>query len=202
VKLIAYHDLGAPAVLMRMSECLLDGLPRDLARAWPDRFTHAIRPGADLRMVWPRFGLWLLTEQLPPKVEKYPECAAALAGVARLFGAWIETGRRPGRRQWDVARKAASDATAAIDGADAEAWAALAAATFATYNAPSKATESATYATVTSAVSYFAAAQLYVPLADKLIELLEATGADLARPSRASAALTALLAPALEMPSA
>ncbi len=201
MKLIAYHDLGAPPVLMRMSEFLLDGLPREMARAWPDRFTNAIRPGAYLRMVWPRFALWLLTEELPPKVQRYPVCADALAGVARLYAEWIETGLRPGLRKWEAARKAASDATAAIDGADGNAWAALVAATFATYG-PSKATECATYATLASAVSYPAAAQLYVPLADKLIELLEATGAGLEPRSLASAAPTASLAPAPEMQSA
>src|SRR5580700_4309029 len=56
---------GIPRILARLEDRIFEGLPNGSAKEWPEQFMGAIRPGADLSMVWPRFALWLLTEELP-----------------------------------------------------------------------------------------------------------------------------------------
>ena len=75
-------ELGIPQILARLEDKIFENLPNELSQLWPERFIKAIAPGADLTMVWPRFALWQLTEELPQYTTKYPKCTAALADVA------------------------------------------------------------------------------------------------------------------------
>ncbi len=154
---------GIPVVLARLEDRIFEGLPNGRAKAWPERFMGAIRPCANLAMVWPRFALWLLTEELPQRTVKYPKCTAALADVAALYREFVETGTSPAIDRWLKARKAAADAAAAAYATHA------AAAAYAAY-AAADAAAAAAYATHAASRS-----DCYIRMADKLIELLEAS---------------------------
>jgi hypothetical protein len=161
---------GIPVILARLEDRIFEGLPNGHSKAWPERFMGAIRPGSDLAMVWPRFALWLLTEELPQRTVKYPRCTAALADVATLYREFVETGKSPTIERWIAARKTAYAAAAA-------AYAAAAAdAAYAAAAAADAADDDAAYAAA-AAAAYAAAArdQCYIRMADKLIELLEAS---------------------------
>ena len=115
---------GIPEVLARLEDRIFEGLPNDRAMEWPVRFMSAIKPGADLSMVWPKFALWLLTEEV--KTNR-PQAAEAIARVADLYRAWV-AGKKPAKAKWHAAADAAN-------AADAAAYAAYAAAANAAANA-------------------------------------------------------------------
>src|SRR5487761_496068 len=109
---LAEKETGIPRILWRLEDRIFEGLPNHLAKEWPEQFTSAICPGADLSMVWPRFALWILAEELPQYVSKQPKTAAAIAAVAALYKEWSETCENPGASRWIKARRSASYADA------------------------------------------------------------------------------------------
>ena len=108
-------ELGVPVELAHLEDRLFEGLPPELARKWPERFASAIRPGADLSMVWPRFAHWMLVDAEAGVIRfaKTDETAAAIRGVAALYERWIG-GEKPGREELIKAQSAY-----AADSADA-----------------------------------------------------------------------------------
>ena len=104
---VAERETGIPQILWRLEDRIFEGLPNALAKDWPEQFTAAVRPGADLTMIWPRFALWLLSEELPQYVTKRPKAAAAIADVAALYKEWCDTCKNPDAERWLKARKAA-----------------------------------------------------------------------------------------------
>ena len=158
----AYEPLfGIPQVLARLEDGIFEGLPTDLAKEWPLRFAHAVRPGADLSGVWPRFAVWLLVDP-EHGVLRHAQAAATrkvIQDVADGYSAGID-GRPLTRDEWIGLRRAAAAA------------AAYAAATYAaaTYAA------AAAYAAAADATYADAAARQKdrIAQADKLIELIEA----------------------------
>src|ERR1700682_3860870 len=58
-------ELGIPRILARLEDRFFEVLDNGRSQAWPERFSSAVRVGADLAMVWPRFALWLLTDEVP-----------------------------------------------------------------------------------------------------------------------------------------
>ena len=98
-------ELGIPRILAYLEDRIFERLPNEDSQRWPERFITAIAPGADLALVWPRFALWLLAEELPGKVsDKFPKSTAALADVAALYREWVESGAKPDRERWVAAR--------------------------------------------------------------------------------------------------
>jgi len=81
----AADETGIPLILWRLNDRLFEGLPNGKAKAWPQRFMDAIRPGVDLTMIWPRFALWLLTEELPQRAKGNAKVTAAIGDVADLY---------------------------------------------------------------------------------------------------------------------
>ena len=58
-----YESLwGIPEVLAHLEDAVFEWLPEAAAVLWPGRFMGAIRVGADLSLVWPRFAVWLMTD--------------------------------------------------------------------------------------------------------------------------------------------
>ena len=112
------HRFGIPRILARLEDRIFEGPPNGSAKEWPEQFMGAIRPGADLSMVWPRFALWLLTEELPQFVKK-KTTKAALSEVGALYREWCETAKNPEAHRWMKARKNASAAAAAAAAAAA-----------------------------------------------------------------------------------
>ena len=142
----AYEPLfGIPQVLARLEDGIFEGLPTDLAKEWPLRFARAVRPGADLSGVWPRFSVWLLTDSEYGVLRhaKTDATRKVIQDVADGCKAGID-GRPLTRAEWVNLRNADNVAYAA-SAASAAAFAAFAA---------------------------FAAAR--IAQADKLIELIEA----------------------------
>jgi hypothetical protein len=189
----AEKETGIPRILFRLEDRIFEGLPNEIAKDWPERFTSAIRPGADLAMIWPRFALWILTEELPQYVTKRPKAAAAIADVAALYKEWCDSCKNPDAERWLKARKnayatyaayAAYATYAAYADATYAAYAAYAAdATYADADAAADAAADAdaTYAAADADATYAAASrakrarqEAYQRQADKLVELLKA----------------------------
>lgn len=56
-------ELGIPMIIARLEDYIFEALPLDLAKTWPERFLKAIPVGSDLSKIWPRFAIWLLTDE-------------------------------------------------------------------------------------------------------------------------------------------
>jgi hypothetical protein len=57
-------ELGIPTVLARLEDGIFESLPNERAKIWPEEFLRAINVGADLSGVWPKFAIWLLTDEI------------------------------------------------------------------------------------------------------------------------------------------
>jgi hypothetical protein len=141
-------EIGVPQVLARLEDYIFEGLATDEAKRWPLRFLAAIPVGADLSMVWPRFAVWLLREELKSH-DKGGHCEK----VAALYDRWI-SGVKPPVEEWRAARSAAAYYAAADAYAAYAADAAYAAAAYAT----DAAYAAATYAAADAYAAYAAAA--------------------------------------------
>jgi hypothetical protein len=191
IKITNYSDharyeplIGVPEIIARLEDRIFEGLTGDAQLDWPVRFGEALPEGADLSMVWPRFALWLLSEEVPQRTIRGTSLAA-LADVATLYSEWC-AGTKPAMNRWVKAREnvaAYADAAAAVayaiaaDAAAAVAYAAAAAAAYAVAYA------TAAYADAAVAVAYAyayadAQVQCYERQADKLIEIIQACGHD------------------------
>ena len=153
-------ELGIPRQLAYLEDRLFENLPVELARQWPERFLSAIKPGADLSLVLPKFMVWMLSDQVDGVIRfaKREATRAAIQGVSALFVRWA-AGDKPATSEWESARKIAYAAYAAYTAAD--------------YTAA----YTAAYAAYDAAAAYAAAAarsKHYQKMADKLIELLKA----------------------------
>jgi len=162
-------ELGVPVVLAHLEEHLFERLPKENARLWPEQFLAAIRPGADLSMVWPKFAIWLLVDPADGVV-KFAKNAAPIQAVANLYQRRI-AGDEPSITEWKSARQAAYAAYAA-----AAAYAAYAAAAYAAAAAAyADAAYAAAYAAAAYAAAYAAAEQAaIIRQSEKLLELLRA----------------------------
>ena len=94
--------LGIPQILARLEDRIFEGINNGDAQHWPERFTRAIAPGADLSTVWPRFAHWLLTDEVP-RHTKNKLSLASLAEVGALYREWID-GTKPTSQRWQKAR--------------------------------------------------------------------------------------------------
>ncbi len=124
---------GIPTVLARLEDRIFEGLPTEGARKWPLRFLGAIRVGADLTGVWPRFAHVLLVDPeygVARHTQDGSLSRVAVTQVAALYQRAIDGGI-VAREEWREARDA--DYAAADAAADAAASYAAAAAAAAAY---------------------------------------------------------------------
>jgi hypothetical protein len=185
--------IGVPRILARLEDGIFEGLPSEEAQSWPIRFASAIRPGADLSLVWSRFAVWLLVDPEAGVIRfaRTVKQREAIQHVADLYQRQIG-GEAIATSEWRAYAAAAYDA-AAYDAA-AHAYAAYAAAaaahaatTAAAHAAAAHATTDAAYdaaahaaaAHATTAAAHAAAAnaarhQARIQQANYLIALLEA----------------------------
>jgi hypothetical protein len=102
-------------------------MPNGFSKKWPALFLSAIRVGADLLLVWPRFAIWLLVDKRTGVIRyaKNDRQRAAIQRVAELYG-WVIAGETVAESDWRAASAAAAaaaaDADAAADAADAAAY--------------------------------------------------------------------------------
>ena len=149
-------ELGIPLMLARLEDKHFEALSNGDSQAWPERFISAINPGANLAMVWPRYALWLLVDELPQRTKR-PATVASLAEVAALYREWVE-GAKPSAERWASARR--TDDAYGVGGGAA----------YAAYAADDAYAAYAAYA----ADDGYARASFWKRSADKIIELLEA----------------------------
>ncbi len=182
---------GIPQMLARLEDTIFEGLPNGTAKAWPERFMQAVRPGADLALVGWKFLHWLLTdESVNPGIDHplvrdaVKQCAAVLIPLTKGEKGDLSAehaARRAasaGHAAWSAehaARRAAS-----AESAENAAWsAARRAARSAAHAAWSAehAARSAEHAARSAEHAAWSAARsaAYVKMADKLVELIEAT---------------------------
>jgi hypothetical protein len=147
-------ELGIPRILARLEDSIFESLPNARAMKWPMQFLSAVKPGADLSLVWPEFAVWLLTDKKYGVLQyaKSREQKAAIKNVAFLYGKILK-GQQVNVVTWQRAAAAATDAYAYAAAAYAtDAYAAYAAA-YAAYAAAT-----AGYAAATAAYAAAAAA--------------------------------------------
>jgi hypothetical protein len=171
-------EWGIPRILARLEDALFEALPTDEARAWPERFLAAIKPGADLSRVWDRFAVWLLVHREWGVLQfARAEESRAIQRVADLYERKL-SGGDVSATDWESARHAAGAAGAAYAAAGAAAYAAHAAHAAGAADAAAAAAGAA-YAAAGAADAAYAADDddVYTKWrraqADKLIELLE-----------------------------
>lgn len=183
---------GIPAQLAHLEDRIFENLPNGHAKEWPLKFMRAIRPGADLRQVWPQFAAWLMDDPehgVLQYAKGHADCEAEIKEVARLYregGTLAQfTIAAAAAARWAAADDAAAAdaavaAAAAADAAvDAAHWAAAAADAA---SASAAADDAAAASAAASAAAHWAAAarwadargKSYQAMADKLISLLEA----------------------------
>lgn len=79
---------GIPMVLAHLEDAIFEGLPNDLAKAWPIRFMSAIQVGADLSTIWRDFVIWLLVDPVDGVIQYTQpgtEVYQAIIRVAQLY---------------------------------------------------------------------------------------------------------------------
>ena len=123
-------ELGIPRILAKLQDGIFENLPNKLAKEWPIEFLDSIPIGVDLKMVWPKFVVWLLTDQRHGVMRhsRTERTKKSIIRVSGLYKEWIETGVKP---DFYAAAAAADAAAAAADADDAAAYAAYAAAAYA-----------------------------------------------------------------------
>jgi len=57
-------ELGIPTVLGELQDVIHEGLSDEDFPTWPERFMEAVPTEADLSLVFPRFALWLLSDEV------------------------------------------------------------------------------------------------------------------------------------------
>jgi hypothetical protein len=166
-------EIGVPQVLARLEDRLFEGLYAtgnvQRAKEWPEEFLRSIKPGADLSLVWAKFGAWLLLDETSGVIAfaKRPQTIESIQRVGALYQRWA-AGAKPAITEWESAKNlAVAHAAHVAHAAYAAAYVAAAAADAATYAA-------ATYADAAAAAYADARSKHYQTMADKLIELLKA----------------------------
>jgi len=163
---------GIPETLLRLEDSIYEGLATNTS--WPGRFARAARH-RDLTMAWPRFALWLLSDETSPMWKSAQDSIVkqTIDGVVSLYNEWIDTGEIPSEDKW-VAARDSTDAVADVADADAAWAAASAAARAAARNAGVAAGIAARNASAATRVAAgVARVAAWVTMSDKLIEIME-----------------------------
>ncbi len=163
-------EIGVPEILAHLEDRIFEGLPVSVAKLWPKRFLAALKPGADLSLVWAKFGHWSLMDPKDGVINftKDKDVIAAVSTVGALYQRWA-AGDKPATTEWESAKNlpSASASACAYAACCAYACAYAACCAYACANASAYA-----------ACCAYAAASAYreytEKMADKLIELLKA----------------------------
>lgn len=106
-------ELGIPVHIAYLEDSIFEGLPKGEAMGWPERFLSAIKPGADLSLVYPQFIVWTLTDPKDGVVRfTTGDTEKAVRGMSILFERRIK-GDEPTEKEWSEAAEAARAAWAA-----------------------------------------------------------------------------------------
>jgi hypothetical protein len=156
-------ELGIPQILARLEDGIFENIPNELAKTWPRRFLEAIKPGADLSAVWPKFVVWMMLDDEYgviqfAKTDRTRESIEMVADMYQLKADGADISQEDWRNVRDTAYRARR--TAAADAA-ADAYAAAAAAAYADAAADAAAyaaADAAAYADAAADAAAYAAA--------------------------------------------
>jgi hypothetical protein len=81
-------EIGVPEVLIRLQDAIFEGLSQSEAVLWPTAFLKAIKPGADLSLVWPRLAVWLLVNPTHGVIRFSGSDRGVREAVERVAGLW------------------------------------------------------------------------------------------------------------------
>jgi hypothetical protein len=161
-------ELGIPRILAKLEDGIFENIPNERAKIWPGEFLEAINVGSNLSSVWPKFAIWLLTDEKYgvlqyAKSEKYKK-------LIQLIADYYSKYKEINFEQWHAAADAADAyaadadtaayaANAATYAANAAAYAANAAAYYAAYAADAANAYAAAYSAnaAANAAAYYAA---------------------------------------------
>jgi hypothetical protein len=148
-------ELGIPRQLAQIEDAIFEGLPNAEAMRWPEKFLSAIKPGADLGLVFPRFMVWMLTDPNDGVIRfADKDGEKAIRAVSDMFLKWTKDGKPAVEWAWSAAESAAWSAawSAAESAAESAAWsAAKSAAESAAESAARSAAKSAAWSAAKSA---------------------------------------------------
>ncbi len=125
-----YEEFGIPRLLAKLEDGIFEGLPREYAQEWPEKFFQAIQPGADLSGVWSQFAQWLMVDPAWGVIKHVKDKAGkkAIQHVADLYA----MGSKATAEEFKAAARACRELrAAAYADADAAAYAAYDAAAYA-----------------------------------------------------------------------
>ena len=122
---------GIPAMIAGLEDEIFEGLDNGEAKAWPIQFLEAIKPGADLSLVAPRFMIWTLTDP-EHGVARFND-DASIVNVAKTWQRvvdgdmptsedWSAAASAAASAAWSAARRAAASAASAASGTNSAAW--------------------------------------------------------------------------------
>jgi hypothetical protein len=113
--------IGIPEHVLYLADSIFEALPPAKARAFAIEWPNAIKTGADLSLVWPRFAVWMLTDPEHGVRRLYaPAGAAETDAVAALYERRIASDE-PTNKEWARAQQAAVAAEVAVAALAAEA---------------------------------------------------------------------------------
>lgn len=114
-------ELGIPRILARLEDGIFESLSNGRSKLWPEQFLDAIKPGADLSFVWPRFAVWLLTDKWHG-VLQYAKTQKAKIAIQNVSDAYQSTMVEGQKKEIDWSKlRAAADAAARIKHREAQA---------------------------------------------------------------------------------
>jgi hypothetical protein len=172
-------EVGIPAVIALLIDRIFEGLSNDKAKQWPLRIMSAFEPGKDYSKAWYQFGHWLLIDPTDGviRVARSDESRAAIHNVAQAYDRTLKGGKIDNIEWLKLSRDAAGTYDyVCADGygyAAAAATAAADAGAAATAYAAAAAAAAAVYAAEAGAAS--ARENFYTKMADKLIEIIQAS---------------------------
>lgn len=160
--------LNIPATIPHLIDRIFEGQQQEEAPKFALAAFSAIKPGADLSLVTPKFMVWLLTDRTHGVIQYATEDGKkAIRQVANLYKRVI-AGETVTDDEWDRAAEAAEAAAWAADARLAASWAARAAA-WASWAARAAGDAARAAARAASAAAWAAS---YKRMAKKLVKLL------------------------------
>jgi len=175
---------GIPMMLARLEDRIFEGLPNEVAKEWPVRFTNSVPIGSDLSLVGWKFIHWAVSEAVRKhaKPETARQCEAAIDVLRRRAeGIPVLVKEASEAKKASAASASAAYASAAAYAAAYAAAAAAAAASAAAAAAAAAAAYAAAYAAAAAAYASAysrsgvwndARRKAFQAQADKLIELI------------------------------
>jgi hypothetical protein len=101
-------ELGIPVAIAYLEDQLFELMKNGDAKEFPRKFLEAIKPGADLKMVIPKFMVYILNDALD-NYKGFEDCKTAVKNVANLWEDVVNE-KSVSKEKWSAAESAARSA--------------------------------------------------------------------------------------------